>query len=478
MWWLHSPVLRSWSYRALLTLLCSGTMVLTSPTVSTAQQAKTPPLTQLELQSALMSFADRFFEFMGQAGMDPAIRAKPDLMGNHAVTIYSAFTIAASPNPGVGLLDLVVLTTLGRMIYEEHWRKRLGTVVQPTVTALRTLEQDIWTIAAKVLTSTEQRDLRALISTWRRTHPQQVAFAFVRFSDFAGERQAFTLAQTTKARGLFKAVKEATQKVDAVTLLAERGLYLGTRMPLLAGPMGEVWLSQWLVRPELTQLRGNITQATDAVDRAVKQVERLPGVVEKERRAAIKQVMDRVTVERTAAIDQLMDRVSTERQQLMQELASDETGERGVLLEMQQTLVAGNALATTAQGVLQAFDTFTTKAHKRVVAAGKEATDVRDITVLVTEASQATQHLQELAATLEQILVSPGWEQRLAQLIQVLDRTTTEGAELIDSTLDQTLVSGLIILVAFLVGIAAVGFLLIRYASRRFAQGSAAPGGV
>jgi hypothetical protein len=88
-------------------------------------------------------------------------------------------TIAASPNPAVGLLDIVVLTTLGRLIYEEHHHKQYGNLVQPVIAALRVLEMDIWRVASKVLTPAEQQELRALIHAWRRQYPAQTAFAYI-----------------------------------------------------------------------------------------------------------------------------------------------------------------------------------------------------------------------------------------------------------------------------------------------------------
>jgi hypothetical protein len=215
-------------------LLCSC-ILLASMTDAAAQAATPAKLTQLQLQAELMSFADRLMTFLAQSTRDPEIRQDPLLFADLHFIMTSAETIAASPNPEVGLLDMVVLTTLGRMIYEEHYHQQYGDVVQPAIKALRELEVDIWRIASKVLTLAEQQDLRDLIHAWRRSHPTQTAFAYIRFSDFAEERQTFTLAEANKARGLFKSVQEATQKVDEIRLVAERGIYLATRMPLLFG---------------------------------------------------------------------------------------------------------------------------------------------------------------------------------------------------------------------------------------------------
>ena len=463
-------------------LLCIGMVLLASPIRCLAQQPRETPLTQLELQSDLMSFADRFHEFLVQASIDPEFHNQSLLFGDHLAILLAAFTIAAGPNPGVGLLDMVVLTTLGRIIYEEHWLKQYGGLVKPYLTALRSLEADIWKIAAKVLTPDEQRELRNLIRAWRQAHPQQVLFAFIRFSDFAGERGTFTVAEAQKARGLFKSVQKATQKIEDVRLLAERGLYLGSRTLLLLGPVGEAWLTEWLRQPELTQLRRDVTQISDAMNRAVELTEQLPTNIRQEREATVADVAKRVTRERQATIQQLMDRVDItlnllmdrvgdERRQLMHELTSEEAGLIGALTALQQTLAMANTLGTTMQGTVQALDAFAVRSHARLTAADKQTADVNDIRRLVVDVAQTTQHLEGLVQALDRLLVSPGWEQRLPQLLQVLDRVTTEGGDFVTHTLSRSFTYGLALLLVLLLGIVLSGMILIQYAAKRFARG-------
>jgi hypothetical protein len=471
MGWLYGHSFRS-QFACTALVLCSGVLLATM-TGAVAQESTPAKLTQLQLQSELMGFAERLSAFIAQPIRDPQFRANALLLGNQVLIMTSAVTIAASPNPAVGLLDMVVLVTLGRMIYEEHYHKQYGNLVQPVIAALRVMEADIWRIASKVLTPAEQQDLRALIHAWRRQHPAQTGFAYMRFGDFAEERQAFTLAESKKAGGLFKSVQEATQKVDDIRLLAERGLYLATRMPVLFGAIGEVWMSRWLERPELVQLRGEVTQVSGAVERAVQQVEQMPDNVQKIRQGAIEHLMDRVSRERRAAIDHLMDRVATERQALMQDMTGDAAGHPGVLPVVEQTFTAGSALATAVTGAVQALHTYTSEASERRAAAGKQPADIADLRALMGDVAQAVQHLQGLMESLNAFLLSPGWEQRLPQLLQVLDRSKGQGEALVKYTLARTLFSGLVLLGAFLVSTLIAGFILTPYIARRFSGLSA-----
>jgi hypothetical protein len=116
--------------------------------------------------------------------------------------------------------------------------------------------------------------------------------------------------------------------------------------------------------------------------------------------------------------------------------------------------------------VVKALDDFTSKAYARKIAAGKQPGDIHDIRGLVTDASQAMGQLQELAGVLERLLLSPGWEQRLPQLLQVLDRVEAEGEDFVDFASSQVLVTGALLSLVLLLGCVVAG-LIYQYASRR-----------
>ena len=88
-------------------------------------------MTEIELQSELMSYADRFASIISQAFEDfDALKPEPEarqvIMGDLVFSLSAVYTIAAEPNPQVGLLDMVAVTTLGRIIYEENMRRKYG----------------------------------------------------------------------------------------------------------------------------------------------------------------------------------------------------------------------------------------------------------------------------------------------------------------------------------------------------------------
>jgi hypothetical protein len=417
-----------WYRRPPIFLLCCLIMLLASRvTVAAQENDKTPGsqyrTTQLQLQSQLMSYADELAAILGQATTDvfeqnPKIEVRYLVRRDFILSVAAAFTIAAGPNPEVALLDMVVIVTLGRMIYEEHWQKQLGKLVEPIFRAYKQLEADIWSIAAGVLTPREQQDLRGLIRTWRRNRPGQLLFTHIRFSDFAAERHGASEAEAAKPRGLFKSVQQATQSVDKILLLAERGLYLGARIPLLANGIAQMGVLSLLMTPEVEQLRTDTSKLSDGIHRLANMTEKLPA-------------------------------------DLLQDLLSGEKQLRGLLADLNQTLTAGNTLMASANTTLGSTSKLVAQLGLDQAAANGRRLDIAALT-------SAVEQLNSLVGSLGQFLESPGWEQRLPQLLQVMDRAEQEGEDFVDYAFLRALVLLLLLLIG---GVLAA--LLYQYVSRQ-----------
>jgi len=130
-------------------------------------------MTEIELQSELMSYTDRFASIITQAFEDyedlkPKPKARQFILSDLVFSISSMYTIAAEPNPQVGLLEMVAVTTLGRIIYQDNMRRKYGKSTEVIFAGFRQLEKDVWQIAAKVLIKEQQGELRQLILLWRK----------------------------------------------------------------------------------------------------------------------------------------------------------------------------------------------------------------------------------------------------------------------------------------------------------------------
>ncbi len=493
--------------------LCCVAVALSGATVHAARERGESPYrtTQLELQSRLMSYADHFAAVLGQVQYEVSA-GQPDLgvrtlvRSDFTYSAASAFTIAAGPNPEVGVLDMVVMVTLGRMIYEERWRAELGETIQPMLTAFKQLESDVWSIAAKVLTPSEQKDLRNLINQWRRDHPNQFVFSHIRFSDFAAERHGASRREGEKLTGLFKSVKQATQSVDKMLLLAERGLYLGARIPLLANTVAQTGLMQMLETKEIQQIQTDAKRLTESMSRLADASEKLPDdllqdLLSEDKRlrgllrdlnktlttgtqfmatanTTLKATTDlavRLGLEQAAGDGQLIDvkamthmveQLNTAITSLGQVLKSpalekvlphvlEEKRLEGLLVNMQNTLAAGNEFVVSANTTLDAASEVATRLGLDQATNNGQTVDPVAWTGLV-------EHLNTFTASLQQLLESPGWEQRMPQLMQLIERTEKTGENVVDRTFTRTVV----LILIFLCGSVLAG-LLYRYVSKK-----------
>lgn len=385
--------------------------VMVSPAFSKQdREEKSGQMTAVELQSELMSFADRFATVLTQAFYDfeargPKPQARYMVLSDIAYSTAAVFTIAAGPNPEVAMLDMVVLATIGRMIYEEHWSKELGDPVEDMVEGFRKVESDIWFIAQRVLTSEGQQELRHLIRQWRQENPRDVFFQYLRFSDFASERQQSTIVKAVKSRGWLKPVGEAKQEIEQTRMLAERAMFLASRMPLLTGYFGDLWLSQWILNPEVKKLMSDVQGLSKASERVATVAERLP-----------KQIGD---------------------------LGSQEDRLRTVLADLRQTMKEGSEFVslvnTAAEGV-----------GSLVAQIQIEPTDTETFGETVTKLKEAAQELNTLVGSAGELLSSLTWEHAVPMVARLDEEAVLQTKELIRYTFVFLVVLVLITMVAML----------------------------
>ena len=140
---------------------------------------------------------------------------------------------------------------------------------------------------------------------------------------------------------------------------------------------------------------------------------------------------------------------------LLQDLLLEEKGLRGLLADVQQTLTAGNELMASTNSTLS-----TTSDLVARLGIDQSVTNGRPIDMVAL--TGAVEQLNTLVASLGQILESPGWDQRLPQLLQVLDKAELEGEEFVD----HTFIRAIMLMLIFLLGSFLTG-LLYKYVTRR-----------
>ena len=258
-------------------------------------------LSREELQSAVVNYADRFVSIIGQAAFLfekelPTPEARLISARRKVYTLSAAVTIAAGPEPAAALLDMAVLATLNRMVWEDYWRPQVfGQPAAIIVSAFQKMEDDAFSIAAKVMTPGQLKELRDLIKDWHDQHPDQIAVDFIRFSDFGELGRKPELKKIKAPGGLLAPVKEAAQAADEIRLTSERAMFLFSKLQLIMGLQAELIYKELVMQPEVTGLLKDVNAFKQ-------QMGDLPDRIAHERQAALNDISQLVASERTAVL--------------------------------------------------------------------------------------------------------------------------------------------------------------------------------
>lgn len=212
-----------------------------------------------ELQAAVMSAADSYAGTMANAFTSFANAVGSEQARLHAAMrkafgTIAAVEIAAGPYPGGALLDLVVLITLNRMVWEDHWSRVYGRAAEPVLVAFRDQEREIWNLAGRYLTSEQRNDLRELLLAWRAENPKATGVNYIRFSDFGGLGLKPTMRELAKPGGVFATMREATAIAGDIKVTLDRAMYLFSRLQLVANFQFEFAILQAVTTPEIRSL--------------------------------------------------------------------------------------------------------------------------------------------------------------------------------------------------------------------------------
>jgi hypothetical protein len=392
--------------------------------------------------------------------LKPKPQARQVILSDLVYSLSSVYTIAAEPNPQVGLLDMVAVTTLGRIIYEDNIHRKYGKSTEVLADGFRQLEKDIWRIAAKVLTQEQQGELRQLILLWRKNNPDKVVYNYLRFSDFAAQRRNSTLVKKVQTGGLFKTVQEVTQQVEETRMLAERGIFLGTRLPLLTGNFAEVWMAQMLVSPETQKILADVHTFSRVSERLATVAEQMPDQLMKDMsklrwktvnqvmkgidewsEKTLNDVMARVAIEREAFISQFMDRLIGEQKIALEAILTEEQRVTGLITELGKVIEGSNNLLLTVNMLTEKFND------------GEPSADLEDSKPFdIKEYQDTIAEVTTLVETTNQLIDTVGLEQLLPELIKAIDQVGNEGEELIDHSFRQAVLLILIAMGAYIIG--------------------------
>jgi hypothetical protein len=301
----------------------------------------------------------------------------------------AAYTIATGPSAVANAFDMVVLATLSRMVVEDAWvSERFGKRAEPLREAHRRLEIHARDLVKEFATPSQLANLQRVIDEWRQRNPHIRAVSYVHFLDFAKSIGHPNSADDTSPAGLFSllgidplshldpAVREIAQSRE----LAERAIYYAQRLPNLLDMQVERMSDQFATTPETTRLLANIDRATQAAAAAGRLADELPGVLAREREAAIRQLMEALTLETAHT--------------------------QALVTELRGTLEAGTATSNSLNTTIRSFSQLMA-GFKQPKSAGGAAQapgrpfDITEYTAAATQITHTADELQQLIAGIE-----------------------------------------------------------------------------
>ena len=346
----------NFSRKCLCLLLALGILSIAGGDVQSATEEKnkdakekTYAINEAQLQSHMMSFADRFASILDSAiakfeNLNPQGKNRYEVLELMTFSLHQAFLIAGESDPDVALLDMFSMVTLGRIFFEEEGPSRYGKLIVPVIKGYRKAEADIRKVAAIVLSPNQMLNLMKIIRRWRKENPEVKSFPLIRFSNFAADRRESTLTREEDPEGLFESVESASETVEEMRLLAERGMYLATRIPLLSGLFGDLWLTRIMKNPELQKALTDVSQLSEGTAGLAAIAENLPDQIATEREATIKQLAGEITAARKAAMADFLVEFKRIEERLIPEIAkamdrAESEGEELVDHTMHQAIV-------------------------------------------------------------------------------------------------------------------------------------------
>jgi hypothetical protein len=313
---------------AILIIILAGGDICSSAEDKAAAR-KEGAFTKAQLQSHLMSFADRFVSILDTMiaqfeALKPTGQTRYEVLEMMTFSAHHAYIIAGGSDPDVALLDMLSMVSLGRIFFEEEGEQRYNRFVAPVLKGYRKAEADIRNVAAQILSPAQMDNLMTIIRRWRKRHPEVKNFPLIRFSNFAADRQGDSLSRAETPEGLFESVESASETVEEMRLLAERSVYMGTRMPQLLGLFGDLWLTRWMNTPDVRKTLAELSVLSQGADRMAAIAEDLAGRLTQEREATMKLLTAYVSQERDQAVKQMFDAISTQREALLNEILAEE----------------------------------------------------------------------------------------------------------------------------------------------------------
>ena len=367
----------------------------------------------LQTQLSVMRFADEYTAWINervvifqQSTVDPAERLEAQSWLVSQAT--GAFTIAAGSNPELNVIDMLVFTTLSRMVIEDRWVGEIyGARAEGLLAAHKALESRAWSFAPSLLSPAQIEELRSGIEAWHRENPLGRAVPFIHLEDFAFATNA-TPTGSTSSGSIFSFLgidplsnlDPAVREIAQTRQLGERAVYYAQRAPKLISMEAQRLAFAMAVTPEAAGLLQSVDRIGGAAKTTSTLAADLPRLLAEERSAAIEQL--------TGILDQ--------RQGELQAL----------VVELRSALEAGGSTSDSVRETIVTLDALLARFDRPASATARTGSRPFD----VTEYTEALRVMGETAQQLQVLLVQT--DGKVPALSQASARATGQLASLVD----------------------------------------------
>ena len=377
---------------------------------------ETEPVDPVSLQEDMLRFADNFVTSTSaaidllQRDGQPINRA--ELLTIKVTLATDVYGLATGSNALANLVSLTVLASGARWRVEDYWLPKVyGVSAEPMLKALETREQEIWTIARRVLSPGMQAELHHSIDEWHKNSasPQGEleAFASTRLVSEVtkhSEKQKTSLMPSSVFALLdmdpLAGLDPATRELMETRLFAERALFMGQRMPVMMQWQMELLALRTTSGPNIKEFISSTSQIASAADRLSLTMEKIPT------------------------------QVSSEREKLVSALRSEKGDLSTLSKSFGQTLSEGGKMAASTQQALGTFDDVLTHIEKWPSDPDSKSPpfDIKDYATTALEINRMSQHLTETLKAFQASL-DPTQMEALARQVADLSRETQSRGE-------------------------------------------------
>jgi hypothetical protein len=402
----------------------------------------------VDLQERLMRSADIFLVGVTtsaeQLRRDGAPISQVDLQTLRISYTTTLLALATGPNALANLLDMVVLIARSRMMVEAYWLPEVyGESARPFLETCREAETQLWQLAAPLLTTAQQEELRQTIHTLHQQDRNSQTFLPTQALNFVTEIGKVSQRKRSEPSSVFSllmldplsGLDPATRELAETRLFAERALFIAHRMPNLLRWEMELFTLKAMEIPQLQQLLTNSTQLAAAAERFSQAATQLPTLL------------------------------TTEREQLMAALKAQESGLSSLTKEVQLMLATGSQMADAANGALKTFQEVSARFNAGPPDPNTPPFRINDYTAAAAQIQAAATELVALLQALDGLAGSSHLAQVSSQFSVLTQYVQSSGREVVDYAFQRGL-----LLVILCCGVVLITALVYRILAARLAR--------